>query len=69
MQTIFDDEHDHYMVQAKEAISHIDSPEDLQRMKDAVAKISEQRVWMRAEMFRDAMSREEIETFIQENRR
>ena len=69
MQTIFDDEHDHYMEQAKEAISHIKSPEDLERMKDAVAKISEQRVWMRAEMFRDAMSREEVETFISENRR
>ena len=69
MQTIFDDEHDHYMEQAKEAISHIKSPEDLVRMKDAVAKISEQRVWMRAEMFRDTMSRKEIETFISENRR
>ena len=69
MQTIFDDEHDHYMEQAKEAISHIKSPENLERMKDAVAKISEQRVWMRAEMFRDTMSRKEIETFISENRR
>jgi hypothetical protein len=69
MQTIFDDEHDHYMEQAKEAISHIKSPKDLERMKDAVGKISEQRVWMRAEMFRDAMSREEVETFISENRR
>jgi hypothetical protein len=38
-------------------------------MKDAVAKISEQRVWMRAEMFRDTMRRKEIETFISENRR
>ena len=47
MQTIFDDEHDHYMEQAKEALSHIKSEEDLQRMKDAIQKISEQRVWMR----------------------
>ena len=69
MQIIFDDEHDHYMEQAKEAISHIKSPEDLERMKDAIAKISEQRVWMRAEMFRDAMTKAEIETFIEENKR
>lgn len=69
MQTIFDDEHDHYMVQAKEALSHIKSEADLKRMTDAIAKISEQRVWMRAEMFRDAMTREEIEKFIEKNRR
>ena len=69
MQIIFDDEHDHYMEQAKEAISHIKSPEDLERMKDAIAKISEQRVWMRAQMFRDAMTKAEIETFIEENKR
>ena len=69
MQIIFDDEHDHYMEQAKEAISHIKSPEDLERMNDAIAKISEQRVWMRAEMFRDAMTKAEIETFIEENKR
>ena len=69
MQTIFDDEHDHYMEQAKEALSHIKSEEDLQRMKDAIQKISEQRVWMRAEMFRDAMSKYEIVSFIEANRR
>lgn len=69
MQTVFDDEHDHYMEQAKEALSHIKSEEDLQRMKDAIQKISEQRVWMRAEMFRDAMSKDEIESFIEANRR
>jgi hypothetical protein len=69
MQTIFDDEHDHYMEQAKEAISHIKSPEDLKRMKDAVVKISKQRVWMRAEMFRGTMSHEEIEAFIADSQR
>ena len=69
MQTIFDDEHDHYMEQAKEALSRIESEEDFQRMKDAIQKISEQRVWMRAEMFRDAMSKYEIVSFIEANRR
>ena len=37
--------------------------------KDAIAKISEQRVWTRAEMFRDAMTKAEIESFIEENKR
>ncbi|MEE2688555.1 MAG: hypothetical protein VX430_03930 [Pseudomonadota bacterium] len=68
MQIIFDDEHDHYMEQAKEAIGHIKSPEDLERMKAAIDKISKQRVWMRAEMFRGAMTKDEIEVFINENR-
>ena len=67
MQQIFDDEHDHYMEQAKEAIGHIRSDADLQRMKDAIRAISEQRVWMRAEMFRGAMTRKEIEDFIAKN--
>ena len=69
MQIIFDDEHDHYMEQSKEAIGHIKSPEDLERMKAAIDKISEQRVWMRAEMFRGAMTKDEITVFINENRR
>jgi len=67
MQTIYDDEQDHYMEQAKEAISHIRSDEDLQRMKDAIENISEQRVWMRAEMFRGAMTKQGIEEFIADN--
>ncbi len=69
MQILFDDEHDHYLEQAKEAVSHVKSPDDLARMKDAVEKISDQRVWMRAEMFRNAMTKQEIETFLQQNRR
>ena len=69
MQILYDDEHDHYLEQAKEAISHIKTDKDLARMKDAIAKISEQRVWMRAEMFRDAMTKAEIDAFIADNRR
>jgi len=69
MQTIYDDEHDHYMEQARGAIRHIASDEDLRRMKDAVETISAQRVRMRAEMFRDAMTPQEIEAFIAANRR
>ena len=69
MQIVFDDEHNHHIEQAKEAISHIKSLEDLERMKDAIAKISEQCVWMRAEMFRDTMTKAAIETFIEDNTR
>ncbi|PPR58327.1 MAG: hypothetical protein CFH10_02039 [Alphaproteobacteria bacterium MarineAlpha4_Bin2] len=69
MQIIFDDEHDHFMEQAKEAVGHINSTADLDRMKDAIGKISEQRVWMRSEMFRNAMTKNEIKIFIEENRR
>lgn len=69
MQIIFDDEEDHYMVQAREAVALIRSDGDLTRMKDAIRAISDQRVAMRAEMFRGAMTRDEIDTFIAENAR
>ena len=65
MQTIYDDEEDHYQVQAKEAIQHINSDADLQTMIDAIIAISVQRVRMRAEMFRDAMTLAEIDAFIE----
>ena len=57
------------MEQAKEALSRIKSEEDLQRIKDAIQKISEQQVWMWAEMFQNAMNKDEIESFIEANRR
>lgn len=69
MKTIYDDEHDHYMAQAKEAVAHIGSGADLARMKDAIRAISAQRVRMRAEMFRGAMTQAEIEAFVAENLR
>ena len=69
MQIIFDDEEDHYMEQAKEAVNLIRTDDDLTRMKDAIRAISAQRVNMRAEMFRDAMTDAEIDTFISENTR
>lgn len=64
MQVIYDDEEDHYQVQAKEAVRHIQSDADLQSMTDAIEAISAQRVRMRAEMFRGAMTETEIEAFI-----
>ena len=68
MQVIYDDEEDHYQVQATEAVKHIESDADLQTMVDAIVAISAQRVRMRAEMFRGAMSEAEIDAFIDAER-
>jgi hypothetical protein len=64
MQTIFEDEEDHYRVQAGEAVDRIESDADLQRMVDAIVAVSAQRVRMRAEMFRGAMTEAEIDAFV-----
>ncbi|MGE3936841.1 MAG: hypothetical protein AB7F67_26490 [Rhodospirillaceae bacterium] len=64
MQTIFDDEKDHFMEQAKEAADAVASDGDLARMIDAVIAVSRQRVAMRNEMFLNPMTEAEIEGFI-----
>ena len=64
MQVIYDDEEDHYQVQATEAVKHIESDADLQTMVDAIVAISAQRVRMRAEMFRGSMTAAEIDAYI-----
>lgn len=69
MRVIYEDEKTHYLVQAKEAAGHIHSAADLERMADAVRDISAQRVRMRAEMHRGAMSEPEIDAFIAANQR
>ncbi len=69
MQVIFDDEKDHYVEMAKEAVGLIQNNDDLARMTHAIRAISAQRVWMRSEMFRDSMTWDEVAAFIEENRR
>ncbi len=64
MQTIYEDEEDHYQVQAREAARHIESDADLQTMTDAIVAVSAQRVRMRAQMFRGAMTDAGIDEFI-----
>ena len=64
MQVIYDDEEDHYQVQATEAVKQIESDADLQTMVNAIVAISAQRVRMRAEMFHGAMTEAEIDAFI-----
>jgi hypothetical protein len=69
MQIIYEDEKDHYLEQAKEAVGLIKGDIDLERMKAAIRAISRQRVRMRQEMFRGAMTDAEIESFLAANRR
>jgi hypothetical protein len=69
MQVIYDDEKDHYVEMAKEAVGLIENDDDLARMTGAIRAISDQRVWMRNEMFRAPMTRAEIAAFIDANRR
>jgi len=64
MQTIYDDEQDHYVEQAKAAAELVRSNADLERMIGAVVAISRQRVAMRNEMFRMPMTEAELEAFI-----
>ena len=69
MLVIYEDEKDHYKEMAAEAVGLIQDADDLSRMKDAIGAISFQRVKMRQEMFRGAMSDQEIDGFITANRR
>ncbi len=67
MQVIYDDEKDHCMVQAGEALSLIENEGDLRRMQEAIRAVSRQRVRMRNEMFGTPMTEDEIEAFIAEH--
>ena len=64
MQVIYDDERDHYKEMAREAVSLIEDEAGLAQMTDAIRAISAQRVAMRREMFRGAMSGDEAAAFI-----
>ncbi len=64
MQVIYDDERDHYKEMAREAVGLIGSEDDMNRMTAAIRAISVQRVAMRAEMFRGAMTGPEIDAFV-----
>ena len=64
MRVIYDDERDHYKEMAREAVSLIEDEAGLARMTDAIRAISAQRVAMRREMFRGAMTEDETDAFI-----
>ena len=61
MEVIYQDEKNHYKEAAREAAQAVDSPQDLQRMKKAIREISQQRVHMRNEMFREPLTSQEVE--------
>ena len=64
MKTIWDDEKDHYIEQAKIATRLIRNKKDLEKMEQAIVDVSLQRVWMRNEMFRTPMTADEVDRFI-----
>lgn len=64
MKVIWDDEKDHYIEQAKIAAKLIKTKKDMAAMQKAMVDVSLQRVWMRNEMFREPMTKEELERFI-----
>ncbi len=64
MKVIYDDERDHYKEMAREAVSLIGGEAGLAEMTDAIRAISAQRVSMRREMFRGAMTEDEAEAFV-----
>jgi hypothetical protein len=60
METIYRDEKNHYKEAAREAARAVRSKSDLARMKKAIHAVSRQRVYMRNEMFKEPLEREEI---------
>jgi hypothetical protein len=64
MKVIWDDEKDHYIEQAKIAAKLVKTKADRDKMVAAIIAVSNQRVWMRNEMFRAPMTRDELVAFI-----
>lgn len=64
MQVIYDDERNHFREAAKEAAGVLTSRADVDEIKRAIVDVSRQRVEMRREMFRNAMSAQEIDAFV-----
>jgi hypothetical protein len=60
MEVIYQDEKNHYKEAAREAARAVKNRLDLLRMKKAIREISQQRVHMRNEMFRQPLTTEEI---------
>ncbi|MBK20137.1 MAG: hypothetical protein CMM52_14995 [Rhodospirillaceae bacterium] len=64
MKVIWEDEKDHYMVQADIAAKMIKNKADMKKMQEAMVDVSLQRVWMRNEMFLNPMTTDEVESYI-----
>jgi hypothetical protein len=68
MKTIYDDEKDHFLEAARDAQALLESQADVERLCATIIDVSRQRVAMRREMFRNAMSEAEAEAFIASTR-
>jgi hypothetical protein len=64
MKVIYDDERDHFNEAALQAAAVIHSVADLERIIAAIVDVRSARVEMRREMFRNAMTPQEIDAFI-----
>jgi hypothetical protein len=64
MEVVYQDEKNHYKEAAREAGGAVHSKQDLTRMKDAVREVSLQRVYMRNEMFKEPLTRDEIRSYL-----
>jgi hypothetical protein len=60
MKVIYHDEKNHYKEAAREAAQTVRNRQDLYRMKKAIREVSQQRVHMRNEMFREPLTSQEI---------
>lgn len=62
MAVVYRDERNHYKEAAREAADAVKTKQDLARMKRAVQEVSLQRIHMRNEMFREALTSDEIKS-------
>jgi hypothetical protein len=62
MEVVYQDEKSHYKEAAREAARAVRNKQDLARMKKAVHEVSLQRVYMRNEMFKEALTSDEIKS-------
>jgi hypothetical protein len=64
MEVVYQDEKNHYKEAAREAARAVGNKQDMARMQKAVREISQQRVYMRNEMFKEPLTNEAIKSCI-----
>ncbi len=62
MEVVYRDEKNHYKEAAREAAGAVRNKQDLARMRKAVQEVSLQRIYMRNEMFKEPLTRDEIKS-------
>jgi len=62
MEVVYRDEKNHYKEAAREAAGAVKTKQDLARMKKALHEVSLQRIYMRNEMFKEALTSDEIKS-------